>query len=195
MESDVKRWLTRDGEAFLRDLGIKKGQVVLDFGCGAGHYAIPAAKTVGKAGKVYALDKDKGALAQVMQEAKSEGIDHIVPVATSGELNIRLEDESVEAVLLFDTLHYMTRDERRVLYHEVHRVLSDDGLLLVYPKHHRMDHPFWNFKDMSLEEVVEEIEWANFCLDRKSSKNLLHNDSYNAGVVLHFKKVGSDPEP
>jgi len=49
MEINVKEWLNKEGEAFLEDIGIKKGDVVLDFGCGAGHYAIPAAKVVSKA--------------------------------------------------------------------------------------------------------------------------------------------------
>jgi len=41
MEIDVKEWLNREGEVFLEDIGIKKGDVVLDFGCGDGHYTIP----------------------------------------------------------------------------------------------------------------------------------------------------------
>ena len=32
----------------LEDVGIEAGQVVLDFGCGSGTYAIPAARIVGK---------------------------------------------------------------------------------------------------------------------------------------------------
>jgi len=34
MEIDIKRWLNRKGEVFLKDIGIKKGDIVLDFGCG-----------------------------------------------------------------------------------------------------------------------------------------------------------------
>ena len=32
MEIYVKEWLNREGEAFLEDIGIKEGQIVLDFG-------------------------------------------------------------------------------------------------------------------------------------------------------------------
>lgn len=32
----------------LSELGVKAGQVILDFGCGSGTYTIPAAKLVGE---------------------------------------------------------------------------------------------------------------------------------------------------
>ena len=188
MESDVKTWLKEDGVTFLRDLGIKKGQVILDFGCGAGHYTIPAAKTVKKEGKVYALDKDKEALAQLIQRAELEDIDNIVPLETSGDLEISLANESIEAIFLYDILHYMSLDERRELYKEVYRILRGDGVLLVYPKHINSDEPLWGLADMKLEDVIKEIEYANFYLDRKSFKRLLHNNSYSEGFVLHFSK-------
>lgn len=188
MSSDVTRWLKAEGEAFFRDLGIKDDQYILDFGCGAGHYTIPAAKAVGQGGVVYALDKDRSELSQLAKEAQSEGIDNIVPLKTSGEMAISLDEVSVDVVLLFDVLHYMTADDRELLYAEVHRVLRNDGQLLVYPKHVKSDQPLWNFRDMELEEVIEEIEIASFRLEKQSPKRLLHNYDYNEGVVLWFRK-------
>ena len=46
--ADVEKWLDRDAQVSLADLGLKQGDYVLDFGCGGGHYTIPAAKTRGK---------------------------------------------------------------------------------------------------------------------------------------------------
>lgn len=74
MRTDIERWLREEGEVFLEDIGIKRGQIILDFGCGVGHYTIPAAKVVGKRGRVYALDKDGEVLNQLMQTAESEGL-------------------------------------------------------------------------------------------------------------------------
>jgi len=42
---DMDRWEKEDGVKFLRKVGLRPGQTVLDFGCGAGHYTIPAAIT------------------------------------------------------------------------------------------------------------------------------------------------------
>jgi len=192
MASDVTRWLTADGEAFFRDLGVKGGNVILDFGCGAGHYTIPAAKAVGQGGIVYALDMDSSALSRLLKQAQSEGINNIVPLEISGELAIGLDEESVDVVLLSDVLHYMTADERELLYDEAHRVLRNDGRLLVYPKHVKSDQPLWNLRDVDLEEVIEEIEMASFRLEEQATRRLLHDDDYNEGVVLWFRKqIGS----
>ena len=46
----LKNWEDRDGVAFLKNVGVKTADKVLDFGCRVGHYSIPAAFTVGKAG-------------------------------------------------------------------------------------------------------------------------------------------------
>jgi ubiquinone/menaquinone biosynthesis C-methylase UbiE len=188
MSSDVMRWLKADGEAFFRDLGIKEGQSILDFGCGAGRYTIPAAKAVGEGGVVYALDKNRSELSQLRKQAQSEGIDNIVPLETSGCIAVSMDIGSMDVVLLFDVLHYLTADDRNLLYRETHRLLRNDGQLLVYPKHVKSDQPLWNLGDMDLDEVIAEIEIADFSIEDKSSKRLLHDDNYNEGIVLRFQK-------
>ena len=72
----------------MQRIGIKSGQAILDFGCGSGTYTIPVAKIVGKKGKVYALDKDKNALDNLMRKAKLGRLKNIRRMATSGELRI-----------------------------------------------------------------------------------------------------------
>ncbi|MEA3432158.1 MAG: class I SAM-dependent methyltransferase [candidate division WOR-3 bacterium] len=188
MENDVKRWLREEGEAFLKDIGIRKGQTILDFGCGVGHYTIPAAKVTGKEGKVYAIDKDRDALEQLMQTAESEGLKNVVPIKTSGELKINLEDESADVVLLYDVLHYMNVKERREIYDEVYRILKSDGFFSVYPKHLESNGALWNFSRMELETIIKEIKRENFYFERKFFKSLIHNDNYDKGYILKFKK-------
>lgn len=189
MEDDVESWLKKEGERFLKDVGVKKGQIVVDFGCSVGHYTIPAAKIVGRAGKVYAVDKDEGDLNQLMKDAGSERIGNIVPMRNLSELKLDLKGKSVDVVLFYDVLHYMGPEERRKIYDEVRRILKNDGLLSVYPKHHKSDEPLWSLADMELEDVINEIEGADFYLERKFFKKLIHNGSYNKGYVLNFRKV------
>lgn len=192
MEKVVKKWLKEDGEKFLRDIGIKQGQAIVDFGCGTGHYTIPAAKIVGKKGRVYAIDKDRSTLNQVMQRAKSENLNNIIPLNTSGTVKIDLEDETIDVVLLYDVLHYRDIDERKALYNEVHRILRPDALLSVYPKHHKLDWPLWNLAEKTIEEIINEIEGSHFYLcDKNVRKLLIHDDEYTQGQILNFRKTGA----
>ncbi len=188
MENDVKRWLRGEGEVFLRDVGVKKGQIILDFGCGVGHYTVPAAKVVGEEGKVYAIDKDGNVLDQLIQIAESEGLKNVLPIKTSGDFKIELEDESVDVVLLYDVLHYMNLKERKKLYSKIFKILKINGFLLVYPKHNKLDAPLWSLSAMLLGDLIKEIKGKNFYLERKFFRSLIHDDNYNKGYILRFMK-------
>jgi len=189
MKTDIERWLIEEGEIFLKDIGIKRGQSILDFGCGAGHYTIPAAKVAGEEGKVYALDKDREVLNQLMQTAESEGLKNIVPIVVqSEELEINLGQKFVDAMLLYDVLHYMKLEDRKRIYKFAHRVLKIGAILSVYPKHCKSDESLWNLSDMELEDIIKEIEDAKFNFEGKFYKKILHDNSYNMGYVLNFTK-------
>ena len=69
----MEKWLGGKGETVLRDVGVRKSHFVLDFGCGSGNYALPAAKIVGEKGVIYALDKNRWKLDDLMRKAGSRG--------------------------------------------------------------------------------------------------------------------------
>jgi len=188
MKEDVERWIKEDGERFLREIGIREGHIVLDFGCNEGHYAIPAAKVVGSKGRVYAVDKDKEPLDKLEETARLQGLENIETVQTTGEPKIALEDESVDVVLLYDVLHYMSKDERKKLFGEIYRVLNPGGFLSVYPKHTSENHPLWELAGITREHVKREIKGANFSFKRKFYKKLIHDESHTEDYILNFTK-------
>jgi ubiquinone/menaquinone biosynthesis C-methylase UbiE len=163
----------------LERIGISRGQIVLDFGCSSGTYTIPAAKIVGEQGKVYALDKDKRTLAELMQKAESTGLRNIKRMDTSGELRIDLTDESVDVVLLFDVLHsyyFPQADDRRRLLNEIYRIMKPSAFISVRPKHMESG-------------AKNEIENANFYLEKEHSEALIHdNKDLERGQILNFRK-------
>lgn len=190
MTDDIKRWLEKDGKIFLDEVGIKEGDIVLDFGSGEGHYTIPSAKLVGEKGKVYALDENGEVLDELMKIAKLELLENIEPIKTSGEFKIPVEDKSVDVVILYDVLHYM--DERRKIIDDVYRVLKSGGLLSVYPKHHSSDSPLGGLANLTLKDIIKEIEEAGFDFERKYFKRLVHDDNYDRGYILSFRKGRHD---
>ncbi len=182
MTNDVEKWLKTDGEIYLKNMGIKKGQSVLDFGCGEGHYTIPAAKVVGEKGLVYAQDKEKEALEEVKRRAKAEGLKNIKVMRTKGELKIDINDKSLDAVMLYDVLHYHDLEERRKIYAEVYRILKKGALLSVFPRHHQ------EYMHLELDGIKQEIQNANFSLEGKFLKRLMHDHDYVKDHVLNFRK-------
>ena len=52
----AERLLWQDAPAILSQIGLRPGDTLADIGSGDGYFSIPAARMVGKTGKVYALD-------------------------------------------------------------------------------------------------------------------------------------------
>jgi ubiquinone/menaquinone biosynthesis C-methylase UbiE len=184
VKNDVQMWIEKDGEDFLKAVGIKEGKIVLDFGCGEGHYSVPAAKVAGKNGRIYAVDKDKQALNQLVKLIKKNNIENIEVI--KNESKTPLEDNCVDFILCYDVVHYLK--DRIAVYHEFYRVLRPKGILSLYPKHHKNDYPLMGLAQMKLEDVIKEVEGAGFSLQHKFLRRLIHDDYYNDGCILNFRK-------
>ena len=191
MTNDMEKWETKTGVEFLKKVGLKSGQTVLDFGCRVGHYTIPAAKIVGDKGIVYAVDKEQQALNELEQKATRLNLKNIRIINTSGQVQIDLENNSIDVVLFYDVLHYHEKKEREKLYAEAHRVLKQDGMLSVYPKHSLEDNPIMEFQNLSLNEIKKEIQNSNFVFGKKYCGFISHDDDFNQGCILNFRKTGS----
>ena len=184
----METWEKEDGVKFLRKVGLRPGQIVLDFGCKVGHYTIPAAFIVGSKGIVYAVDKEQQALNELQQKARANNLKNVKIIKTSGQTMLDFESESIEVVLFYDVLHYFEKHNRERLYQEVRRVMKQDGFLSVYPKHTLEDEPIQEFRRLGLSDVKQEIEGSNFVFERKHCSLISHDDGLNQGCVLNFRK-------
>jgi ubiquinone/menaquinone biosynthesis C-methylase UbiE len=166
----------------LQQIGIRRGQTALDFGCGSGAYAIPAANIVAEQGRVYALDKDKEALDELMQKAESAGLKNIERMDTSGELEIELTNESVDVVILFDVFHsfyFPQADDRRRLLGEIYRIMKPSAFLSI---------SVW--PNLMEPEGEDEIKNANFRLEKEVYETLTDgNKDLETRSILNFRKV------
>ena len=172
----MRDWLNGKAQELLRRIGLKRGQRVLDFGCGKGNYTIPAAQVVGDLGRVYALDKNHRALDELMKRAAARGLDNIVRMDTSGEVDIDLDDRSVQVVLLYDIFWYFRLYDPRLprLLDEVFRVSTSDSFVSIYPKH--VD------ADLLLEMVLS----RGYRTRDSYSDELLHDGYLERGRVYNF---------
>jgi ubiquinone/menaquinone biosynthesis C-methylase UbiE len=188
MHQNITRWEKRDGPIFLRKIGLKPAQKILDFGCRVGHYTIPAATVAGNEGLVYAVDKEQYALSELKRKATACNLTNIRLMKTSGQMRLPLKDESVDVALLYDVLHYSRKNERTKLYKEMFRVLEQGGLLSVYPKHTAQDAPLMELQHLNVSDIRQEIQNSGFRLYGKYCGIISHDDGLNKGCILNFRK-------
>ena len=186
-------WEREGGSKFLKKIGLRSGQKILDFGCRVGHYTIPAAKAVGNKGIVYAVDKESDALNELSRKVTSHNLTNVRITKTSGQMKLPLENEVIDVVLFYDVLHYFGADERIKLYHEAFRVLKQKGLLSVYPKHTADDSPLMELQHLQSTDIEREILSSGFQFERRCYGVISHDDGLNKGCVLNFRKFVGKP--
>jgi len=82
----------------LKDVGIKPGFCVLDYGCGPGSYIMPLAELVGNSGEIYALDIHPLAIKKVQSIASNNGLRNVKTIQS--DCKTGLLNNSMDVVLL-----------------------------------------------------------------------------------------------
>lgn len=119
----------------LEKFPLKEGMAVVDYGCGPGRYTLPIARLVGPKGKVFAVDIQPLAISTVRKKAARESLTNIEALLVNS-YNTGIKSSSIDLVLLVDTLHLIGDCE--ALFHEIHRILKQDGNLFMNPGHMEM---------------------------------------------------------
>ena len=144
----------------LREVGIKPGDRVLDFGCGPGSYIAPLSSLVGASGQIFALDMHPAAIRSVEKIAVKRKLKNVR--THQSDCHTGLPDQSIDVVLLYDTYHDLQNPEN-VLW-EIHRILKPEGILS-FSDHH-----------MSMGEIQENIGQKNlFQFQRKGEKTYTYS--------------------
>lgn len=115
-----------DPDAFWRDMRLEAGMRVLDVGCGIGYFAIPAARTVGPQGRVWACDVATEMVAHLRREGA--GLPQLEGVV-SEETRLPLPDGVADLALAAFVLHELEKPAS--LLKEAARVLKTGGRLLI----------------------------------------------------------------
>jgi ubiquinone/menaquinone biosynthesis C-methylase UbiE len=118
----------RDPYKFLKAAGLKRGQKVLEVGCGPGFFTIPAARIVGEEGYVYAVDINPYAMARVRGKIAREGIKNVVPLLANAS-DTGLQERSIDLAFLVGLGHIVGGQKN--LLAETHRILRPGGVLSV----------------------------------------------------------------
>jgi ubiquinone/menaquinone biosynthesis C-methylase UbiE len=115
----------------LREVGIRPGSSVLDYGCGPGGYIPPLAQLVGPTGRIYALDVNPAAIEATRRLARRKKIENLKLILS--DCSTGLAEESLDAVLLYDTFHHLSQPDE--VLRELYRVVKAEGVLS-FSDHH-----------------------------------------------------------
>ena len=85
-------------------LGIAPGKIVADIGAGSGWFTVRAARRVGEAGVVYAVDINPEAVRYIGGRAQKENLHNVKTILSKADDPL-LPPDSVDAVLLLKTYH------------------------------------------------------------------------------------------
>jgi len=112
----------------VRHAALRKGEVVLDLGCGAGIDTLLAARSVGPEGHVIGLDMTPEMVERARRHAAEAGLAN-VDVRQAVMEEIPLPDASVDVVISNGVLNLSTRKSRVLA--EVLRVLRPGGRVCI----------------------------------------------------------------
>ena len=146
------RDLLQPPQRLLKKARLEKGMYVVDYGCGAGSFAIPAAELVGPEGKVFAVDIHPLAVSSVKSKASQKALENIEAVLVEG-YDTGIGNSSIDRVLLIDTFAQI--EDREALLREIHRVLKGDGLLLIALEHMKMSQQMEIVMNSGLFNIVD----------------------------------------
>jgi len=139
----------------LKEVEMKTGDHVLDYGCGPGSYITPVAELVGEEGEIYALDIHPLAIQMVQKITSKKQLTNVETICSDGKTG--LPDNSINVILLYDVLHDLSNSDE--VLEELHRVVKSNGVLSVSDHH------------MKASEIVSKVTNKGlFRLSRKGNR-------------------------
>lgn len=138
-------------------IGIRSGECVLELGPGPGAFTLEAARQVGPAGRLVAVDIQPQMIAQVRRRVEQAGLTN-VELHVASAYDLPLEEGSVDRAFLITVLPEIP-DRMRALA-ELRRVLSPMGVLSITEEFPDPDYLFAG-------ETVRLAEAAGFTLQER----------------------------
>jgi protein-L-isoaspartate O-methyltransferase len=137
-------------------LAIAPGKGVADIGAGSGWFTVRAARRVGPAGTVYAVDINREAIRYIERRVRSESLPNVKTILSKSD-DPMLPQEAVDAVLLLKTYHEVA-DPVALLEHLRPALKSGARLGIIDRDGNGTDH------GVSRKIVVEEAAQAGYRL-------------------------------
>ncbi|MFX0095319.1 MAG: class I SAM-dependent methyltransferase [Candidatus Hodarchaeota archaeon] len=180
---------TKSHESFvenhLKEIGVKEGYIVLDYGCGDGNYTIPIVRILERTGQVFALDEDRAKIDQLKAKVKMLGVEErIQTIKTDGQLTIPLENETVNISFLFNVTCCIIGKNNffnmQKLIIEIHRITKNNGKIIIGIKEGK------TMKNR-LDKIIPLIQ-DFFILEKKEKNKYFDGNKLRNGLFYYLTK-------
>ncbi len=136
---------------------IKKGDRVIDMGCGPGFFSIAMAKMAGPSGQVIALDLQREMLDKVARKARKKGLEDRIRLHQCPQDNLGLDpDIKANFILAFYMVHE-TPDPRKFFIQAKPHLKPGGRFLVVEPRFHVTRKKFAQISEYALDAGFEII--------------------------------------
>jgi len=109
-------------------LSLKRGERILDVGCGTGKQVIPYKKMVGEEGLVTGADMSEELVAEAQKQAEAENLEIEFVVHDANNM-FNFPDESYDAISCCFTIYYIKNIEKTLL--DMKRLLAPEGRIFL----------------------------------------------------------------
>ncbi|MBI9068263.1 MAG: class I SAM-dependent methyltransferase [Salinivirgaceae bacterium] len=117
-------------------LGIKKGQTVVDYGCGPARYIENISKAIGRDGMLYAADIHPLAINKVREKIVKFNLCNVDTVFLKG-YPCSIPANIANVVLALDMFHMV--EDTKSLLKEFNRIVKPDGMVIIEDGHQARD--------------------------------------------------------
>ena len=173
-------WLQSEGAKMLKDLGVKNGDTIIDFGCGKGRYTIPLSQVVGTQGCVYSVERNEDALTILRERLPLFSMMDTIKILHLDNLTTQttIAEKTIDAVFVFDVLQYI--EDWDALFSYFFRVIKPTGIIHVYPA--AIPHP----GEVDVQRLISTMEKVGFQYLKSTTWRMMHNVDMVNDVVYSF---------
>jgi len=131
----------------VKTFDIKKGMVIVDYGCGPGMYTYEFSKAVGKEGKVFAVDILEAAKKEIEEIKTKHNIQNVEFILAEGNKS-NLAEKTADMIFALDVFHKI--ENAKEFLGELCRISKIGGTLILDDGHQSREKT-----KKSLEEIKE----------------------------------------
>jgi ubiquinone/menaquinone biosynthesis C-methylase UbiE len=173
----------------IQELELKEGNVVVDLGSGVGYFALKLSRTVGKSGKVVAVDIQRFPLYVLQTRALGSGQHNFAFVLGEPD-DPHLSANSIDAILVANTYHELSHPN--VVLKHLLQALKPGGHLVVVdhgpPPEEELPEPEAEHHEIAPTRVESDIRKEAFEIVRREDRLTVQSEGHQVWWLIAARK-------